>query len=135
VLLVEFDSKIAGYKATQLDALENRLQEKLKALPGIGSSAFSGGPPISGGSWNSPITVIGSSFLPEKGSGTNLNRITSNYFETVGIPLLQGRAVNEQDAETSSQVIVVNQAFASYFFPNGDAIGHHINVGEPKRER
>ncbi|HMI50231.1 MAG TPA: ABC transporter permease [Candidatus Saccharimonadales bacterium] len=131
VLLVQFDPKIAGYKSAQLDALENRIQAKLKALPGIRSSAFSGAPPISGGSWNSPITVMDSSSQAEKGSGTSLNRVTSSYFETVGIPLLQGRAVNEQDTAASSLVIVVNQAFANYFFPNGDALGHHITVGEP----
>jgi len=131
LLLVDFDAKIAGYKAAQLDALENRILEKLKALPGIRSSAFSGGPPIAGGRWNSPIAVIGSSSQPEKDSGTDLNRITSNYLETVGIPLLEGRSINEQDTPASAQVIIVNQAFANHFFPNSHAIGRHIKMGEP----
>jgi predicted permease len=62
---------------------------------------------------------------------TLLNRVTSGYFETVGIPLLRGRTIGPEDTATSTKSVVVNQALAEQYFPHGDAIGHTFTVADP----
>ena len=59
VLLVRFNAKFAGYKPEQLNALYERMMERMKALPGVSSASFSGQPALIGGNWNSPIRVRG----------------------------------------------------------------------------
>jgi putative ABC transport system permease protein len=51
---------------------------------------------------------------------------TRGYFEALGIPLLQGRMFNEDDLPASSQVAIVNEAFAKQFFPHQSAVGKRI---------
>ena len=57
-------------------------------------------------------------------------RITGlDYFETVGIPLLQGRVFNETDKFESLPVVIVNERFAQKFFPGQDIMGKRIQPG------
>ena len=56
----------------------------------------------------------------------NWNVVTPDYFRTLGIPLVRGRAFTDRDTASSPPVIVVNETFARRMFPAGDAIGHRI---------
>jgi hypothetical protein len=51
------------------------------------------------------------------------------YFETMKIPLVAGRDFGEQDGLTGQPTIIVNQSFASKYFPHDNPIGQHIQVG------
>jgi predicted permease len=131
VLLVTFNAKFAGYKAEQVDALYSRILAKLKALPGVRAAAISGGLPISGGTWDSPIFIKGRTSRPNEDLGTLLNRVSPGYFETLNIPRLRGRTIDPHDTAASQKVVVVNRSLANYFFPHGDAIGHTFTVADP----
>ena len=130
VLLVRFNAKFAGYKSQQLNPFYLRILESVGAIPGVRSASFSGSPPISGGNWNSPITFKGV-VMDKKDMSTLLNRVGPRYFETVNIPLSHGRTIGYQDTANSLKVVVVNQAFADYFFPKGNAIGQTFTVADP----
>ena len=130
VLLVEFNSKFAGYKAEQLPGLHQRILDRVEVLPGIRSASLAGSPPISFGSWTSPIFIKGTP-PPDEDVSTHLNRVSSRYFETLGIPLLKGRVFGTQDTPTSSKAVIVNQTLADHFFPHGDAIGHEFTIADP----
>jgi MacB-like protein len=56
----------------------------------------------------------------------NWNVVTSDYFRTLGIPLVRGRTFTDRDRASSPPVIIVNETFARRMFPAGDAIGHRI---------
>jgi predicted permease len=131
VLLIRTNPKFAVYQPTQLNALYQRILDRLDALPGVRSSAISGAPPMSRGTWGSPITITGRPLTPSEDIGVALNRVSTGYFETLGIPLLRGRTIGAQDTASSQRSIVVNQTFANFFFPRGDAIGHTINIADP----
>jgi predicted permease len=131
VLLMMFNAKFAGYKSEQLNALYEKMLDRMGALPGVRSATLSGAPPISGGTWGSPIVVQGRSSAPDESTMTLLNRVAPHYFETLGIPLLRGRTIGPEDTATSLKVAVVNQSMADYFFPHGDAIGHSFTVDDP----
>ena len=131
VLLVQFNAKFAGYKSEQLGGLYERILDRLDALPGVRSAALAGSPPISAGSWDSPIFVQGYTPAPDEDISTLINRVSPRYFETLGIPVLLGRPIESQDIATSTKAVVVNQTMADHFFPHGDALGHQFSIADP----
>jgi len=131
VLLIDFNAKLAGYKTEQLSGLYERILTGLTTLPGVRSASLSGTRPMSGGSWTSPIFVQGYSPAPNEDMSTRFNRVSPQYFDTVGIPVLQGRSIGPQDTSTSMKAVVVNQTLAKHFFPKGDALGHQFTIADP----
>jgi predicted permease len=131
VLLVNFNPKFAGYKPAQLNGLYDRILSRVDALPGVKSATVSGAPPISRGNWISPISIRGRTPAPGEDTSTLLNRVGPRFFETMGMPILQGRPIESQDTATSPKTVIVNQTLANHFFPHGDAIGHRFTVADP----
>ena len=131
VLLVKFNAKFAGYKPEQLNALDERMVERFKALPGVRSASVSGQPALVGGNWNSPIRVRGHDNGPNADIGTSLNRVGPGFFDTMSIPVVQGRAIEPTDTASSVKTAVMNQSAAQHFFPHGDAVGHTFTVDDP----
>ena len=131
VLLADLEEKLAGYKADQLVDLNGRIIRRLEALPGVKSASLSGGQPMMFGAWRSPIFVQGYSPAPNEDISTSINRVSTEYFSTVGIPVLQGRAFGAQDSAASMKAVIVNQTVAKHFFPLGDAVGHQFTIADP----
>ena len=131
VLLAQINFKFAGYKPARLNDLHERILDRVAALPGIRSAALSGGSAMSAGRWNSPIYIQGQTPKPNDNISTFINRVSSGYFETMSIPVLQGRTIGRQDTATSVKSVVVNKSMADYFFPHGDAIGHQFTIADP----
>jgi predicted permease len=131
ILVVQFNAKFAGYKSEQLNGLYDRILSRLDAIPGVQSATISGVPAINAGQWDSPIDVKGHTPAPGEYVNTLMNRVSSDYFSTLNIPVMQGRAIEPRDTANSPKIVVVNQAMANHFFPHGDAIGHRFTVGDP----
>src|SRR3954449_7746840 len=58
-----------------------------------------------------------------------MNALTPGYFETMQIPLIEGRDFNRQDVKEDAKVAIVNRKFAEHFFPGKSALGRHIGNG------
>jgi len=107
---------------------ESRVMDRIRALPGVRSTAVAIPIPLAG----SQVTI---GFEIEQGSGktrhavSDVALVTPDYFNTVGIPVLEGRALAETDDASSPPVLVVNRAFADKFFPGERAIGKRIEPG------
>jgi predicted permease len=129
LLLAEFNAGLAGYKPSQAPGLHQQLLERLSALPGVKSAALALTPPISGGNWSSNISFAGYTAAPKENTNSNLNRVSGKYFETAGIAVVAGRAINDGDTLNRQKVAVINQAVAKHFFPKGDALGRSLTVG------
>jgi predicted permease len=128
LLIAEIAPEIAGYKPEQAPALNRRILERLSAIPGVRSAALAGSPPISFGSWGSSVHFSGYTPAPKEDMGSALNRVSGQYFETVGISIVSGRPIARTDTATSMKVAVVNETIARKFFPNGDAVGHTVKI-------
>lgn len=131
VLLVNFNPKFAGYKAAQLNGLYERILNRVEAIPGVKSATVSGAPPIARGNWISPIFIKGYTAAPDEDLSTLINRVGPRFFETMGIPMVQGRPIESKDTATSPKVVIVNQTLANHFFPHGDAIGRRFTIADP----
>jgi predicted permease len=114
----------AGYKPEELDGLERTLEEQIGAIPGmrnVGLALFS---PLDGNPWG--FTV----FFPDKpiqgysnAATAGFNRVTSDFLAAVGQPVVRGRGFTPGDNASSSNVAIVNQAFAKKFFPGENPVG------------
>jgi predicted permease len=117
VLLFRLEPPRVRYPAERMATLLTQLQGRLGAIPGVQSAAFSGD---GGGAWvarrNQQPELIFANYAPSIGVG-------SRFFETMGIPILEGRAIDPQDSINALRAAVVNQEFARHFFPNENPIG------------
>lgn len=133
MVIADFDARIAGYRPEQLPALNQTLLEHLTAIPGVRSAALAATPPIDFGAWMSSLSISGYTPKPKEDMATILNRVSSDYFDVAGIPIVSGRGIGPSDTASSLKVAVVNQAFAQHYFPDGNAIGRtlKIDIDEP----
>lgn len=130
LLLADFDPKLAGYKSTQVAALNQQLIDRLSTLPGVRSAAVANTLPIQLGNESSSFKISGYTPAPKENMSATIDRVTGKYFQTVGIPILVGRSILPSDTASSFKVVVVSQSLANHFFPKGNAVGHIITIDE-----
>jgi len=128
LLLAEIAPALSGRTSAQAAGLNQSLIERLEAIPGVRSAALSDAPPVGSSKWNSNIKIPGYVSQPKEDMSSTLNRVSSRYFETVGISIVAGRAISAADSATSPKVCVINQALANRFFPKGDAVGRTLAI-------
>jgi predicted permease len=109
-----------------------RVLEKLRAAPGVVSAAVTTSIPLNGdGLPNSAVFRIENHPAAARGQEpqTSLMAVSPDFFNTLSIPLLEGRLFDSRDRPGSPDTIVVNQAFRRRFFPNEDPVGRRIRIG------
>ena len=106
-------------------AFFQELEQRVERLPGVQSAAFTFRGPIRGG-WGSSYRTPESTIHGD----ADFSPVSPLYFETLGIPILMGRAFTPADKEGAPPVAIINQVLARKLFPNGDAVGHRIRRGE-----
>jgi len=92
-------------------------------IPGVRSVAFAGMGVMRGIGIKTTLAPQGVVLPKSTFLNTSLNAVTPSYFETMGMPLVAGRNLEIGDADQKPQHIVVNQAFADYFFPRQNPLG------------
>jgi putative ABC transport system permease protein len=102
-----------------------RLEERVRTLPGVRSVAYANRLPMRGG-WSSGIMLDGD---PNRFSSPDFQAVNPGYFQTLGIPLLRGRSLSAQDTARTAPVAVVNQAFARQLLDGRDPLGHSMQRG------
>jgi putative ABC transport system permease protein len=102
----------------------------IKAVPGVMDVAVSTGLPLEGTNFGMAFTIAGQPEFadPSQRPGAGFDMVTPGYFNTYSIPVLRGRAFNDQDTAASVPVAMVNKRFAEKFFAGKDPLQQHINV-------
>ena len=108
-------------KAQRLHFFE-RLEERVRALPGVESVAFANRLPMRGG-WGSSVAL---EHQPNARHEADFQAISPGYFETLGIPLLRGRTLTAHDREGQPSVAIVNQTFVRLYLNGMDPIGRRV---------
>lgn len=122
ILLFRIGLPRARYTDAQMTSFFKQLEEKLASLPGVRSVTASNIGIIGDGHSGATLHVLGHPY-EEDPARVQTNAVGADFFETLGIPILQGRAFNGHDTATSPKVAVVNRALAQKFFPNENPIG------------
>jgi len=120
-------SERAYPKPEQKDAFLSELLTRVRALPGVRSTAAGSGLPTLG--WGS-LRGTDIEGQPEMPPGLRpdipCDTVSTEYFQALGIPLMAGRGFNQQDRTSAAPVAIVNQAFAREFFSRQNPIGKHV---------
>lgn len=117
----------------EVNAFHTQLLAAVRAIPGVAAAALAGSPPLDAGFTNS-FAIVGreaeSAHFPE----IRTRFLSPGYLETMGVPLLGGRAIANGDDAHSPNVIVINRAAARRYFPAVDPVGQSIRFwGTPRR--
>jgi putative ABC transport system permease protein len=107
---------------------------RLSTLPGVRSVSAVNRLPISGGDPHGDLTIENRTFGPGETPAVSFRRILPNYFQAMGIPLLQGREFDDRDTGGKPDVVIINQKMAERYWPNGDAVGGRIKIGPPEKQ-
>jgi len=115
--------------STSLD-LFKRLFEQIDAIPGVESAAGASILPFSNNNNNTAIHIEGYPPLPPGQYYLSENRVaTSEFFRTLGIPLLSGRDFSQTDWTSNVPVAIVNDAFCEKYWPDQDPLGKRFKFG------
>lgn len=119
------------YRRQQVNIFYDQLIERVGNLPGVKSVAGIDPLPLSNSNVSNPVLVEGAPVvaLADRPS-VGVRVVTPGYFQTMSIPILKGRSFTEHDRDNTPNVIIVNEALASRFWPNGDAIGKRLGFEE-----
>jgi putative ABC transport system permease protein len=113
-------------------AFAEQTLERVKPLPGVVSACVATNFPLQLFDSASSFTVEGR--VPSSAGSVpmTIHRVVSpDYFKTLGVTLLEGRTLSEQDTEQSVPVVVINQELARQVWPGGEVIGKRIRRGGP----
>jgi len=108
-------------------AFQQELLQKVKALPGVQAAGTINHTPLNGFGMIVYTAIEGQPPPDKKDPPIGVGVVSPDYFQTLRIPLLNGRHLDERDGPTQQKVALVNQAFVQRFFPQGDVLGKRVS--------
>jgi putative ABC transport system permease protein len=121
LLFVNTDYRGTKLSPVERNALQQRMLQRARALPGVESAAITWATPY----WASDVEDV---FVPGRGNVNSLgplylNRVSGDYFSTTGTPILRGRPLTEADRAPPAAAAVVSETMARKVWPGQEAIG------------
>jgi predicted permease len=131
--VMHIDPEGAGYTIDRLPALYRQIEDRYSALPGVAHVAMALYSPLEGDNWGECIIQQGHPAPgPNDRCGSTWDRVSPGFLSSIGVPVIRGRDLSQQDTATSQQVAVVNQTFVNRFFPKQDPVGQHFGIDFPQ---
>ena len=132
-VVIDINNPPATYTLPQLAALYRQLEDQLTRLPGVQGAGMALYNPLTN-NWGELVMVAG--HPPGKmgeESGASWDRVSANYLQNFGMPILRGRYFTAADNETTAPVAIVNEAFVKRFFKSDeDPIEQHFGIDMPE---
>jgi putative ABC transport system permease protein len=115
----------------RITLFERELQERVREIPGVKSVAFAAYLPLSGTDNSWAFFIEGRPANPPGVyDATNYRPVSADYFETVSIPVLRGRAFLPSDTEDSPLVVIINHTMARIWWKQQDPLGQRVRFGD-----
>src|ERR1051326_8771104 len=118
-----------------VDQFNHELIRRVAQIPSVGGVGVTSFLPASGSNSNSTFVVEG--YVPPKDANMNLAtqiNVHGNYFQAMGIPLLNGRFFTEEDKAVTQLVGIVNHKMAEHYFHGENPVGKRLRIGTPETE-
>ena len=129
VLLVAFDPFLSGYDESRGREFYRQLVERVRTLPGVQAATLARRLPLTlSGIAFANVVIDGYTPAPAEDMRFNYDTVGPHYFQTMRIPLVEGRDVDERDREGAQRVVVINETMARRYWPRGDALGGRLKV-------
>jgi putative ABC transport system permease protein len=121
---------------TQEAQFFDQVLQRVRSLPGVSAAGAVDNLPLTGGS-NQPVAVEGHPVVAlSEQPEVSVRVATAGYFKAMHVPLLQGRDISADDRADSAPVVVISESMAKQFWPDGNAIGHHLKLSfYPDKDR
>ncbi|HVG31969.1 MAG TPA: ABC transporter permease [Pyrinomonadaceae bacterium] len=117
------------HEESQMAAFFQQTLQRAAGLPGVESVGAVSPLPLSGDMAQNLLIVEGRPPLkPGERLITNSRVVSADYFRAMGIPLIKGRTLTEQDNRNAPRVVVINETLARKYFPNEEPLGKRIEV-------
>jgi len=128
VQIASVDVSLSGHRDQDAVRLAQRYEERLRAISGVTSVATARMVPLQGSGFGlGSISVPGITGPEEDGSWrADWDIVSADYFTTVDLDLVQGRAFSAADLDGAPRVAVINETFANRLFPGRSAIGQQL---------
>lgn len=109
---------------------QQRLRERMMAIPGVEAVGFSTGFPLTESASDAPVQIEGHPTTRPGGSAhVWINRISHDFLDTLGVRLREGRPFEMADARPEVLSVLVNAAFARQYIPEGTPLGKRLGLG------
>jgi macrolide transport system ATP-binding/permease protein len=119
----------AGYKLDRAKAFQTQLLDRVRTLPGVESATFARVIPFSYNVFSSsPIEVDGYQPPPNEQPTVDYVQVAEDYFATLGIPIVSGRAFTRTDDENAPPIAIINETMAAKYWPGKNAVGQRVKV-------
>jgi ABC-type antimicrobial peptide transport system permease subunit len=132
VLLATPRIQTPPHTASTAQDFYRRLSDGVRGVPGVRSVSFASAPPLGDGE----AGVEGLRVRPREPGGRDVtaaqNLVSAGYFATLGIPIVRGRGLSDDDTASEPRPVVISDALARMLFPGGEPIGQELAAG---RER
>jgi predicted permease len=130
VVALMFNTGNFNYDEQQTRKFYSELLTHVRNIPGVRSAALSSYVPLFGGTDSGAAITLDPELMPSGRLTIDISRsvVGEGYFETLGIPILRGRAFDRTDTASSPRVIIINQAMADKFWPHRDPLGDQIRI-------
>jgi len=133
LLLFQLNARQAGHKDPEITAFYNDLLKRFRAIPGVRDASLANESLITAG-WSLGISIAGKPANP----ANRMIAIGPEFFQTMQIPIVGGRAIDERDRHGSVLIAVVSESFAKTNFGDQNPLGQHITIeqftgGAPNR--
>jgi len=134
---VSFNLAMNGYDQEQADSLRERVLESLRRLPGVEAVSVATRLPLAPDINLEGVKVRGVHGSDDEPDNVDTVEVGPDYFDVVGVPIVEGRPFSEADREGAPRVAIVNETMARTYWPGRSAVGESIHLGDlddPPRE-
>jgi predicted permease len=115
--------------ASQRANFYDTLLDRVRALPGVDAAGLATNVPGQGYGTDETFNIVEHPPLPQGNGLFALSRWADpKFFQAMGIPLLRGRTFDDGKRLDAANEVIINQSFASQFFPGEDPVGRHLHV-------
>jgi predicted permease len=124
IAVASYDLRGGGYDAAEAAVFQRRLLDEVRALPGVEAAAQAMTEPLSADTEAAGVR------LPTQDRAqtrrVDLNAVTADYFEVIGVPIVRGRAFEDAEMTDSSVAAIVTESTARNFWPGEEPVGQRL---------
>jgi len=124
VLLFRMNARQAGHRDPEILTFYRDLRTRFRAIPGVTGASAAHSPLLGEGTWSGPVVPVGQ----QRKESTHILMTTPDFFKTMQIPVVLGRAFDDRDQPGSRPVAVVSEAYVKRYFPDRNPMGQQIVV-------
>ena len=133
LLMMEFDTALVRYTEDQTRDFYRTLRDRASELPGVRSVAMTCYVPFSPSGWGKSVVPEGYQFPKGTDSASTSGSIVDeHYFDAMKMAIIRGRGFTAADKAGSARVAVVNEEFATKYWPKQDPIGKRFRLNDSK---